>query len=72
MKTPERRPGWMASSRQRAAQQPPPDRSRHIHGTPKAPSEARLRARGSNRGYNPYDTLTTRPPDVWQSKPKRS
>ncbi len=79
MKNPQR-PAWMAPSR-RAAQPPAPRspnpaRLKHpAHtlqlGSPPGRLEGR-RARGSSRGYNPYDTVTTRLPDVWHAKPKRS
>ena len=55
------RPAWMAPSR-RALQQTPP----------KAQPGGDRPAKGSSRGYNPYDTVTTRLPDVWHFKPKRS
>ena len=37
-----------------------------------AAPEAPPPAKGSSRGYNPYDTVNTRFPDVWHAKPKRS
>ena len=69
------RPAWMAPSR-RAAQQPQsrprsPNRSRHPAHTLQLGSP-QGGTKGSSRGYNPYDTVTTRLPDVWHSKPKRS
>jgi hypothetical protein len=80
MKNPER-PAWMAPSRraaQPAAHPQTPVRPRHpahtlqLGSPPVARPEARRGARGSSRGYNPYDTVTTRLPDVWHSKPKRA
>lgn len=41
--------------------------------SPQSPAPERpRRAKGSSRGYNPYDTVNTRFPDVWDAKPKRS
>jgi hypothetical protein len=39
-----------------------------------APSEPprRAKGKGSSRGYNPYDTVNTRFPDLWHAKPKRA
>ncbi len=49
-----------------------PKHTLHLGSLPATRSEARRGPRGSSRGYNPYDTVTTRLPDVWHSKSKRS
>jgi hypothetical protein len=77
------RPAWMGPSRQRATQQPharpqqPADAKQPAQalqrGSPRVTkTEVRRGAKGSSRGYNPYDTVTTRFPDLWHSTPKRS
>jgi len=68
MKNPER-PAWGPSRRAPQASEPAPTEPQPP--TP-VPSEAPRRAKGSSRGYNPYDTVNTRLPDVWHGKPKRS
>ncbi|HXR90801.1 MAG TPA: hypothetical protein VN750_11050 [Steroidobacteraceae bacterium] len=65
------RPAWMGPSRRtpealpaKPSMPPPTDQA----AAPEAPPTAK----GSSRGYNPYDTVNTRFPDVWHAKPKRS
>ena len=62
------RPRWMAPSRRATQQTPPKAPAQGPSSAPRAGGPAK----GSSRGYNPYDTVTTRLPDVWHSKPKRS
>jgi hypothetical protein len=64
------RPAWMGPSRS-TSEALPAEPSTPPPTDPAAP-EAPPRAKGSSRGYNPYDTVNTRFPDVWHAKPKRS
>lgn len=75
-----KRTAWVTPSRQRAVQQRQPKPAARSKPSPHSvqlgvpvptASEARRGSKGSSRGYNPYDTVTTRLPDVWHAKPKR-
>jgi hypothetical protein len=74
------RPASIALLRQRAQQRQPKPAARPKHSPqtvqlgvpPPTAAETRRGSKGSSRGYNPYDTVTTRLPDVWHAKPRRA
>lgn len=63
------RPAWMGQSRRPPQASPPAP----PQPAPQAPSaEAPRPIKRSSRGYNPYDTVNTRLPDVSHVVPKKS
>ncbi len=67
------RPAWMGPSRRASPPAPPKPQPTPVPA-PEPAAEGMRPPKASNRGYNPYDTVNTRFPDVdiWKGKPKRS